>query len=136
MSTQQLLWLADVPEAHLQLLECSQTDRECPGGQSSCSEKQYTAPYMTLYIHITSWWMDCVHVYDITCELTIWQNQRSETRFFYQSTSVCLCLPRGSLWPSDTPQRSLSPSQHQPSANLLCTAKCKEAPIGTFRRLN
>ena len=53
MSTQQLLWLTDVPEAHLQLLECSQTDRECPGGQSSCSEKTvYSTVYMTLYIHI------------------------------------------------------------------------------------
>ena len=53
MSTQQLLWLTDVPEAHLQLLEYSQTDKECPGGQSSCSEKTvYSTVYMTLYIHI------------------------------------------------------------------------------------
>ena len=94
MSTQQLLWLTDVPEAHLQLLECSQTDRECPGGQSSCSEKTvYSTVYMTLYIHITGGWT----AYMYMTSLTIWQNQRSETHFFCQNTSVCPCLPRGSL---------------------------------------
>ena len=82
MCTLQFLWLVDELEVRPQLLECSFADRECPSGQSSYREG------IALNVY-TKW--------SVTCRLTICQNQRYETHFFYQSMSVCPCLPRGSL---------------------------------------